>query len=58
VQNERKRLVATNGRISFKNRRYHVSERLRGEYVELGVDAENLNVYHEGVLIKTLKLRS
>ncbi len=57
-QNESKRLVATTGRISFRKRRYYISERLRGEYVELLVDNENLNVYHGGVLVKTLKLRS
>jgi len=56
--NENKRLVTTDGRISFRNRRYHISERLRGECVELSVDNENLNVYHDGVLVKTLRLRS
>jgi len=55
---ERKRLVTTNGRISFRNRRYHVSERLRGEYVELLTDNEELKVYYDGTLVKTFKLRS
>jgi len=56
-QNESKRLVTTDGRISFRNRRYRVGERLRGEYVDLSADDENLNVYHGGVLIKSFKLR-
>ncbi len=58
VQNDSKRLVTTDGRISFKKRRYHISERLRGEYVDLSVDHENLNVYHSGVLVKTFRLRN
>lgn len=57
-QNESKRLVTTDGRISFGSRRYYISERLRGEYVELSVDNDNLNVYHGGVLVKTFKVRS
>lgn len=58
AQNENKRLVVTDGRISFRNRRYYISERLRGEHVDLSVNNENLNVYQGGVLIKTFKLRS
>jgi len=58
VQNGDRRLVTTDGRICFRNRRYYISGRLRGEYVELGVDDENLNVYHNGVLIKALKVRT
>ena len=58
AQNERKRLVTTDGRISFRNHRYRVSERLRGEYVELLIDNEDLKAYHGGVLVKTFKLRS
>ncbi len=57
-QNESKRLVTTDGRIHFRNRRYRVGERLRGEYVELLIDSEDLRVYHDGVLVKTFKLRS
>ena len=58
VQDENKRMVTTDGRISFRNRRYHIGARLRDQYVELEVDGENLRVYHGEVLVKTLKLRS
>jgi hypothetical protein len=58
AQNENKRLVVTDGRISFRNRRYYISVQLRGEYVDLSANSENLKVYHNGVLIKTLRLRS
>jgi len=58
AQNESKRLVVTDGRISFGNQRYYISLRLRGEYVDLSVDHDNLKVYYGGVLVKTLKLRS
>lgn len=51
-----KRRVTTDGRISFKNHRYYVTQRLRGEEVNLKVDNGNLEIYREGVLVKTLKL--
>ena len=51
-----KRRVVAEGRISFKNHRYYVTTRLRGEEVDLKVDNNSLEIYHEGVLVKTLKL--
>lgn len=56
VQNESTRLVNIDGRITFKGQRYRISKRLRGEYVEISLKNGNLNVYHGGVLVKTLKL--
>jgi len=51
--NESKRKVQTDGRISFKNRRYYITQRLRGEEVDLKVDDSNLKIYYNGTLIKT-----
>ncbi len=56
AKGDSKRRVMPDGRISFKNHRYHVTERLRGEEVDLKVDNNSLEIYHEGVLVKTLKL--
>lgn len=56
VQNESTRLVNIDGRITFKGQRYRISKRLRGEYVEVSLKNGNLNAYHGGVLVKTLKL--
>ncbi len=58
AQNESTRLVNVDGRITFRGQRYRISKRLRGGYVEVSLKNGNLNVYHGGVLVKTLKLRS
>ena len=51
--NESKRKVQTDGRISFKNHRYYITQYLRGEEVDLKVDNSNLKVYYKGTLLKT-----
>lgn len=53
-----RRRVSTGGRISFRHHKYYVTERLRGEEVDLKVDNNSLEIYHEGVLVKILKLIS
>lgn len=50
---ESKRKVQTEGRISFKNHRYYITQRLRGEEVDLKIDNGNLKIYYKGTLLKT-----
>lgn len=51
--NESKRRVQTDGRISFNAHRYYITQRLRGEEVDLKIDNTNLKVYYNGTLVKT-----
>lgn len=53
VPNESKRKVQTDGRISFKAHRYYITQRLRGEEVDLKIDNSNLKIYYNGTLVKT-----
>jgi len=58
TRDDSKRLVTADGRISFRNRRYFISGRLRGEFVDVAADPQSLKVYHGGGLVKCMKLRS
>jgi len=51
--NESKRKVQTDGRIFFKKHRYYITQRLRGELVDLKIDNSNLKIYYNGTLVKT-----
>jgi len=51
--NESKRKVQMDGRISFRNHRYYITQRLRGEEVDLKIDDCNLKIYYNGTLVKT-----
>ena len=51
--NQSKRKVQIDGRISFKNHRYYITQRLRGEDVDLKVDNSSLKIYYNGTLVKT-----
>lgn len=53
--NESKRKVKIDGRgrISFKAHRYYITQRLRGEEVDLKMDNSNLKIYYNGTLVKT-----
>lgn len=53
VTDEMKRKVQTDGRISFKNQRYYITQHLRGEVVDLSIDDNRLMIYYNGTLIKT-----
>ncbi|MCD5401044.1 hypothetical protein LR013_00390 [candidate division NPL-UPA2 bacterium] len=51
--NESKRKVQTDGRICFRNHRYYITQRLRGEEVDLKIDNSSLKIYYNGILLKT-----
>lgn len=53
ITDEMKRKVQTDGRISFKNQRYYITQHLRGEEVDLRIDDNRLMVYYKGTLVKT-----
>ncbi len=53
VPDEMKRKVQTDGRICFANRRYYISQHLRGEEVDLSLDDNRLMIYYDGTLVKT-----
>ena len=50
------RIVGQEGRISFKNHRYFVSQLLQGEKVDLKVNNGILEIYFQGALVKTQHL--
>jgi len=50
------RPVTSDGRISFQNHRYFVTNYLRGEKVDLKVDDGILEIYYQGTLVKTHNL--
>jgi len=50
------RRVTPDGRISFQNHRYFVTNYLRGEKVDLKLNGENLEIYYQGALVKTRRL--
>lgn len=56
AKDEVRRKVQTEGRISFRDHRYYVSQRLRGETVDLKIDGRNLHIYYNGTLVRTHKL--
>lgn len=55
-RSEEARRVTTDGRISFMNHRYFVTQRLRGEEVNLRINDGNLEVYHQGTLVKCFRI--
>ncbi len=56
ASNKMVRLVTSDGRISFQNYRYFVTNYLRGEKVNLKVDDGILEIYYQGTLVKTHNL--
>ena len=55
-RNEAARRVNHDGRISIMGRYYFVTKRLRGEEVTFKINDNNLDVYHQGALVKCLKI--
>jgi len=56
ASNKMVRPVTSDGRISFQNHRYFVTNYLRGEKVDLKVDDGILEIYYQGTLVKTHNL--
>ena len=52
------RRVTPEGRISFQKHRYFVTTHLRGEKVDLKVNNGILEIYYQGVLVKTFVIKT
>jgi hypothetical protein len=49
------RKVKQNGKVKFEGKRYHVSEKMAGETVEVRVTLRGLEVWHNDTFIKRWK---
>ena len=49
------RIVKENGKVKFEGKRYHVSEKMAGETVEVIVTLRGLKFWHKGAFIKRWK---
>ena len=49
------RIVKENGKVKFEGKRYHVSEKMAGETVEVRDTLRGLKVWHKGAFIKRWK---
>lgn len=52
-----KRKIGTDGKISFKNKDYYISQKLKGKLVDISISDDSLRVFHEGDLLKVIPIR-